>query len=275
MHEQECVPGQRDLVPVGVEQRLRRDVAVRDLVAGRRAVAEALELEGDPVETPDHPGGRVDEERDRPLTRGRQRCRGAVEPGAGRIGGRGRHRGRRRGGRRDWSAPPLLHAAASHATPSARAARRMAAGYGVGSVGGDRYAWPAMASLAERLGYAADAKLLIVTCDDLGFTASANVAVYEALRDGCRHQRVADGPVRVGPRRRRPLPRRGRRRAASPSTPSTRRTGGARSPTRPASSTATAASRARSRTPGTTPTSTRSVASAGRRSSGRSSGAST
>jgi predicted glycoside hydrolase/deacetylase ChbG (UPF0249 family) len=41
-----------------------------------------------------------------------------------------------------------------------------------------------MTTLAERLGYGADAKLLIVTCDDLGFTASANVAVYEALRDG-------------------------------------------------------------------------------------------
>ena len=41
-----------------------------------------------------------------------------------------------------------------------------------------------MATLAERLGHDADAKLLIITCDDLGFTASANVAVYEALRDG-------------------------------------------------------------------------------------------
>jgi predicted glycoside hydrolase/deacetylase ChbG (UPF0249 family) len=39
-------------------------------------------------------------------------------------------------------------------------------------------------SLAERLGYAPDAKLLIVNCDDLGSTRSANVAVYEALRDG-------------------------------------------------------------------------------------------
>ena len=39
-------------------------------------------------------------------------------------------------------------------------------------------------SLAERLGYAPDAKLLIVNCDDLGSSRSANVAVYEALRDG-------------------------------------------------------------------------------------------
>jgi predicted glycoside hydrolase/deacetylase ChbG (UPF0249 family) len=39
-------------------------------------------------------------------------------------------------------------------------------------------------SLAERLGYPGDAKLLIVNCDDLGSTRSANIAVYEALRDG-------------------------------------------------------------------------------------------
>ncbi len=39
-------------------------------------------------------------------------------------------------------------------------------------------------TLAERLGYAPDAKLVIVNCDDLGSSRSANVAVYEALRDG-------------------------------------------------------------------------------------------
>jgi chitin disaccharide deacetylase len=39
-------------------------------------------------------------------------------------------------------------------------------------------------SLAEQLGYPDDAKLLILNCDDLGSTRSANVAVYEALRDG-------------------------------------------------------------------------------------------
>jgi len=38
--------------------------------------------------------------------------------------------------------------------------------------------------LGERLGYSADAKLLIVTADDLGSSHSANVGVYEALRDG-------------------------------------------------------------------------------------------
>lgn len=40
------------------------------------------------------------------------------------------------------------------------------------------------ATLAERLGYGADARLVIVNCDDLGSSRSANVAIYEALRDG-------------------------------------------------------------------------------------------
>ena len=41
-----------------------------------------------------------------------------------------------------------------------------------------------MTTLTERLGYPADAKLLIVNCDDLGMTHSVNVAVYDALRNG-------------------------------------------------------------------------------------------
>ena len=41
-----------------------------------------------------------------------------------------------------------------------------------------------MATLAERLGHAPDAKLLIVNCDDLGSTHAANVAIYDALRHG-------------------------------------------------------------------------------------------
>jgi len=41
-----------------------------------------------------------------------------------------------------------------------------------------------MTELAERLGYGHDAKLLIVNCDDLGSSRSANVAVYDALRNG-------------------------------------------------------------------------------------------
>jgi predicted glycoside hydrolase/deacetylase ChbG (UPF0249 family) len=41
-----------------------------------------------------------------------------------------------------------------------------------------------MASLAERLGYGPDARLLIVNADELGFCHAANVGVYEALRSG-------------------------------------------------------------------------------------------
>ena len=41
-----------------------------------------------------------------------------------------------------------------------------------------------MPSLAERLGYADDAKLLILNCDDLGFCHAATTGVYDALRDG-------------------------------------------------------------------------------------------
>jgi chitin disaccharide deacetylase len=41
-----------------------------------------------------------------------------------------------------------------------------------------------MTMLAERLGYPADAKLLIVSCDDLGLTHAGNVASYDALRHG-------------------------------------------------------------------------------------------
>jgi predicted glycoside hydrolase/deacetylase ChbG (UPF0249 family) len=39
-------------------------------------------------------------------------------------------------------------------------------------------------TLAERLGYSADDRLLIVNCDDLGSTHAANIGVYESLRDG-------------------------------------------------------------------------------------------
>jgi predicted glycoside hydrolase/deacetylase ChbG (UPF0249 family) len=41
-----------------------------------------------------------------------------------------------------------------------------------------------MVTLAERLGNSPDAKLVIINCDDLGSSRSANVAIYEALRDG-------------------------------------------------------------------------------------------
>lgn len=39
-------------------------------------------------------------------------------------------------------------------------------------------------SLAARLGFPADAKLLIIVCENLGFTRSTNVGAYEALRHG-------------------------------------------------------------------------------------------
>jgi chitin disaccharide deacetylase len=41
-----------------------------------------------------------------------------------------------------------------------------------------------VATLAERLGYAPDDRLLIINCDDLGSSHSANVGIYEALRTG-------------------------------------------------------------------------------------------
>ncbi|HMK63886.1 MAG TPA: polysaccharide deacetylase family protein [Acidimicrobiales bacterium] len=41
-----------------------------------------------------------------------------------------------------------------------------------------------MSSLAERLGYGADAKLLITSCDDLGLCHAANQGVFESLRRG-------------------------------------------------------------------------------------------
>ena len=41
-----------------------------------------------------------------------------------------------------------------------------------------------MTTLAERLGYAADDRLLIINCDDLGSCHAANVAVYDSLRAG-------------------------------------------------------------------------------------------
>ena len=41
-----------------------------------------------------------------------------------------------------------------------------------------------MTSLAERLGFAPDDKLLIVNCDDLGSCHAANLGVYDALRLG-------------------------------------------------------------------------------------------
>ena len=41
-----------------------------------------------------------------------------------------------------------------------------------------------MTSLVERLGHPTGTKLVILSCDDLGSCHAANIAVYEALRDG-------------------------------------------------------------------------------------------
>ena len=41
-----------------------------------------------------------------------------------------------------------------------------------------------MVTLAERLGFRPDDRLLIVNCDDLGSTYAANIGVYESLREG-------------------------------------------------------------------------------------------
>jgi predicted glycoside hydrolase/deacetylase ChbG (UPF0249 family) len=41
-----------------------------------------------------------------------------------------------------------------------------------------------VSQLVERLGYAADAKLLILSCDDLGCCHAANVGVFQAIRQG-------------------------------------------------------------------------------------------
>jgi predicted glycoside hydrolase/deacetylase ChbG (UPF0249 family) len=43
---------------------------------------------------------------------------------------------------------------------------------------------PAPLTLAERLGHAPDARLVIISCDDLGLCHGANVGVYRALREG-------------------------------------------------------------------------------------------
>ncbi len=41
-----------------------------------------------------------------------------------------------------------------------------------------------MSTVAQRLGYSADAKLVILNCAELGFCHAANVGVFESLRDG-------------------------------------------------------------------------------------------
>lgn len=45
-------------------------------------------------------------------------------------------------------------------------------------------AFASVSTLAERLGYGPDARLVIISCDDLGSCHAANVGVYRALREG-------------------------------------------------------------------------------------------
>lgn len=53
-----------------------------------------------------------------------------------------------------------------------------------------------MDTLVETLGYPADAKLLVITCDELGVSHASNAGVYGALRDGIA---TAAGLVVPGP----------------------------------------------------------------------------
>ncbi|NKB42505.1 MAG: ChbG/HpnK family deacetylase, partial [Ilumatobacter sp.] len=43
---------------------------------------------------------------------------------------------------------------------------------------------PTVNTLAERLGYASDSRLVILSCDDLGASHASNVGVFRALHDG-------------------------------------------------------------------------------------------
>ena len=103
---------------------------------------------------------------------------------------------------------------------------------------------PDVTTLAERLGYAADTRLVIINSDDLGLCHAANTGIYESLRQGlatsatlmvpCPWAREAASDYRGGTSA-----------STSPSTPNTRSTAGGRSPTLRRFSTATEDSRVR------------------------------
>ncbi len=61
-------------------------------------------------------------------------------------------------------------------------------------------------TLAEQLGYRADDRLVILSCDDLGSCHAANVGVYQRPARRGRHLRIADGARHRG-RARRPTTR--------------------------------------------------------------------
>src|SRR5205085_5892477 len=79
----------------------------------------------------------------------------------------------------DAPCAPASHAAATAASASAVATTCTGDG-----TRRDSSVSAVSTTLAERLGHAPNAKLVVVTCDDLGSTHAANVAVYEALRHG-------------------------------------------------------------------------------------------
>jgi hypothetical protein len=47
-----------------------------------------------------------------------------------------------------------------------------------------RIAWAAVTTLAERLGYSADARLVIISCDDFGSCHAANEGVFDSIHHG-------------------------------------------------------------------------------------------
>ena len=73
-----------------------------------------------------------------------------------------------------------------------------------------------MATLAERLGHRADARLVIISCDDLGACHASNVGVYDALRDGVATSASLMVPAPWAREAAARVPRRGRRRAPHP-----------------------------------------------------------
>jgi predicted glycoside hydrolase/deacetylase ChbG (UPF0249 family) len=129
-------------------------------------------------------------------------------------------------------------------------------------------------TLAERLGHAPDARLLIVNCDDLGSTHAANVGVYESLRHGIATSATLMVPC---PWAREAAARHRGEDVGVHLTLNSEWDEYRWGPIThgPSLVDGEGASPAPSRRSSSTPTSTRSVASAARRSSGRSCGAST
>ncbi len=79
---------------------------------------------------------------------------------------------------------PALHENAGNREGAAERGSNAPDGHrATGAIGGTERPG-ALPSLVERLGFSPGAKVVIVNCDDLGSTHSANAAIYEALRRG-------------------------------------------------------------------------------------------